>query len=77
MYERTIFDLQAKGYQVIIAHPERYLAIQEDVEVARRLVKMGCQLQVSADFVAGGRMGRRAQARPAAVRRELGELHCQ
>ena len=57
MYERTIFELQAKGYQVIIAHPERYLAIQEDVEVARRLVKMGCQLQVSADFVAGGRMG--------------------
>ena len=24
-------SLQAKGYQVIIAHPERYLAIQEDV----------------------------------------------
>ena len=57
VYERTIFELQAKGYQVIIAHPERYLAIQEDVEVARRLVKRGCQLQVSADFVAGGRMG--------------------
>ena len=27
VYERTIFELQAKGYQVIIAHPERYLAI--------------------------------------------------
>ena len=63
VYERTIFELQAKGYQVIIAHPERYLAIQEDVEVARRLVKMGCQLQVSADFVAGGRMG--AERKPA------------
>ena len=63
VYERTIFDLQAKGYQVIIAHPERYLAIQEDVEVARRLVKMGCQLQVSADFVAGGRLG--AERKPA------------
>ena len=23
VYERTIFELQAKGYQVIIAHPER------------------------------------------------------
>lgn len=63
VYERTIFELQAKGYQVIIAHPERYLAIREDVEVARRLVKMGCQLQVSADFVAGGRMG--AERKPA------------
>lgn len=57
VYERTIFELQGKGYQVIIAHPERYRAIQEDVEVARRLVRMGCKLQASADFVAGGRMG--------------------
>ncbi len=62
-YERTIFELQGKGYQVIIAHPERYRAIQEDVEIARELVKMGCKLQASADFVAGGRMG--AEKRPA------------
>lgn len=51
------------GYQVIIAHPERYRAIQEDVEVARGLVKMGCKLQASADFIAGGRMG--AERKPA------------
>ena len=55
IYERTIFELQGMGYQVIIAHPERYRAIQEDVEVARGLVKMGCKLQASADFIAGGR----------------------
>lgn len=52
IYERTIFELQGMGYQVIIAHPERYRAIQEDVEVARGLVKMGCKLQASADFIA-------------------------
>ena len=62
-YERTIFEIQGKGYQVIIAHPERYRAIQEDVELARRLVKMGCKLQASADFVAGGRLG--AEKKPA------------
>lgn len=62
-YERTIFQLQGKGFQVIIAHPERYRAVQEDVEVARRLVKMGCKLQASADFVAGGRLG--AEKKPA------------
>ena len=56
--ERTIFELQGMGYLVIIAHPERYLAIQEDIGVARRLVDMGCRLQASADFVAGGRFGR-------------------
>ena len=62
-YERTIFEIQGKGYQVIIAHPERYRAIQDDIEIARRLVKMGCKLQASADFVAGGRLG--AEKKPA------------
>lgn len=57
-YERTIFELQGRGYTVIIAHPERYRAIQENTEIARNLVKMGCKLQASADFVAGGRLGK-------------------
>lgn len=57
-YERTIFELQGMGYTVIIAHPERYRAVQEDIEVARRLVKQGCKLCVSADFIAGGRLGK-------------------
>lgn len=55
-YERTIFDLQGLGYQVIIAHPERYVAIQRDVGLARELVNMGCKLQASADFIYGGRL---------------------
>mgnify|MGYP000255406635 CR=1 FL=1 len=53
-YENTIYDLQCRGYQVIIAHPERYRAVQKDVSVAERLVDMGCKLQASADFIAGG-----------------------
>lgn len=57
-YDRTIFELQGMGYTVIIAHPERYRAVQEDLDVARRLVKQGCKLCVSADFIAGGRLGR-------------------
>ena len=57
-YERTIFELQGMGYEVIIAHPERYHAIQRDITVAQRLVRMGCKLQASADFVDGGRFGR-------------------
>lgn len=62
-YDRTIFELQGMGYTVIIAHPERYRAVQEDIEVARRLVKQGCKLCVSADFIAGGRLGK--EKRPA------------
>lgn len=57
-YERTIFTLQGMGYTVIVAHPERYRAIQKNIELARGLVRMGCKLQASADFIAGGRFGR-------------------
>lgn len=62
-YERTIFELQGKGYEVIIAHPERYRAIQNNIGIAQSLVRMGCKLQASADFIAGGRFG--AEKRPA------------
>lgn len=58
VYERTIYELQGKGYTVIIAHPERYQAIQKDIALARNLVDMGCKLQASADFIAGGRLGK-------------------
>lgn len=63
VYERTIFKIQSLGYQVIIAHPERYKAIQEDVMMADFLIKLGCKLQVSSDFIVGGRFGR--EKRPA------------
>ncbi|WP_428378275.1 tyrosine-protein phosphatase [Olsenella sp. Marseille-QA0557] len=56
-YERTVFELQGMGYTVIIAHPERYRAVQNDIEIARKFVRMGCKLQASADFIAGGRFG--------------------
>lgn len=62
-YERTIFELQGMGYKVIIAHPERYIAIQRDITLAEELVHMGCELQASTDFIAGGRLG--AEKRPA------------
>lgn len=62
-YERTIFELQGMGYDVIIAHPERYVAVQKDINLARELVQMGCKLQASADFLKGGRFGK--ERRPA------------
>lgn len=62
-YDKTINALKGMGYQVIIAHPERYRAIQKDVSLAGHLVDMGCQLQASSDFVSGGRFGK--ETRPA------------
>lgn len=57
-YEREIYELQGMGLDVIIAHPERYKAIQEDTSIAERLVSCGCVLQASSDFIRGGRMGK-------------------
>ena len=57
-YGRPIFELQGMGYEVIVAHPERYRAVQKNPEVAERLVRMGCTLQASADYIDGGRLGR-------------------
>lgn len=62
-YERTIYELQARGYKVIIAHPERYRLIQKDISRAERLIELGCELQASADFIRGGRLGH--ERRPA------------
>lgn len=56
-YERTIYELQGKGYEVIIAHPEQYRAIQDDVDVARSLVRLGCKLQVSSNYVIDNMFG--------------------
>lgn len=57
-YERTIYELQGLGLEVVIAHPERYRPVQDDVELARSLVESGCKLQASAGFVAAGPFSR-------------------
>lgn len=49
-WERIVFEIQGKGYLVVIAHPERYKEVQDDLETAYRFVKAGCKIQVSSDF---------------------------
>jgi protein-tyrosine phosphatase len=56
-WQRLIFDLQAMGLRVIIAHPERYAPIQKDIGIAEEMKRMGCLLQLSANFVAGSLFG--------------------
>ncbi len=46
--EEVIFDLGIKGYQVILAHPERYLFLHKDFGYYKRLKQMGVDLQVNA-----------------------------
>lgn len=56
-YERTIYELQGMGWRVVIAHPERYDAVRRHPDLARRFLELDCDLQASADFIRGGRMG--------------------
>jgi protein-tyrosine phosphatase len=72
-YERTIFELQGMGYNVIIAHPERYVAVQRDVGLARELVDMGCRLQAVRGLHCGWASGCREA--PGNRASEAGALH--
>jgi len=50
--EEIIYDLNAAGYKVIIAHPERYGYCQK-VEDVLRYKKYGAQIQVNSSAVTG------------------------
>ena len=44
-YEDIFLELMNMGYKVILAHPERYLVVQNDFSVVRELYEMGVLLQ--------------------------------
>jgi len=48
-----LFQLKLKGITPIIAHPERNLVIQRQLEILYELVAMGCLIQITAMSVTG------------------------
>lgn len=58
--ESVMFGLQAAGCRVVLAHPERYPAIQDDLAMAAELVSRGIILQVTIGSYSGT-FGRRAK----------------
>ncbi len=46
--EKHLFDIQLKGYQIILAHPERYLFFHRDLKLYSSLKDMGIEFQVNA-----------------------------
>lgn len=63
--DTTLEGLRAYGYAPVVAHPERYGAVQRDLELARSWFERGFVLQVNKGSVFGA-FGRRAEE--AAVR---------
>ena len=45
--DQTIFQLQTKGYQVLLAHPERYLFMRDNFERYAALKERGVELQMN------------------------------
>ena len=53
-YEDEIFKLQLKGITPIIAHPERYRAIQNDINLAKKWIERGYLIQIDCSSIIGG-----------------------
>ncbi len=49
----AIFQLKARGYQPILAHPERYLYYGSQFDQFERIKSLGCELQVNLLSLAG------------------------
>jgi protein-tyrosine phosphatase len=43
----TLFQIIEKGYQPVLAHPERYTYFYSDPNIYKKLVSQGCELQVN------------------------------
>ena len=51
--EQQFFDIQMKGYQIVLAHPERYLFFQRGSGILSRLKDMDVEFQVNALSLGG------------------------
>ena len=49
----VLFQLKEKGYVPVIAHPERYRCVQENVEYAKKLIEAGALLQSNVGSILG------------------------
>lgn len=49
-----LFDMQMKGYQPVIAHPERYIYLEKNKEFYDELKDIGCLFQLNLLALSGG-----------------------
>ena len=58
-HRQHLFDLKMAGVTPIIAHPERYKDVQEDISMVNMWLEAGCIIQIDAGSILG-RMGKSA-----------------
>ncbi len=81
LWENRIYDIQGQGFDVIIAHPERYAPVQQDISIARRMIEIGCELQLSADFIGESMFSKRKKTAAEMLKKGLvsyiaSDAHC-
>ncbi|MBR5389145.1 hypothetical protein IK146_01125 [Candidatus Saccharibacteria bacterium] len=52
-YEDIIYDLQTEGYNIVLAHPERYISTQRDFSILERLHNLGVLFQCNLGSIVG------------------------
>ncbi len=52
-YLHSLYELQLMGYRIIIAHPERYSYVQENITMLNPLIKEGAIFQMTAGSITG------------------------
>lgn len=52
-YRQVLFDLVMHDITPIIAHPERYKPVQNDIDILRDLIDAGCLIQVDGGSLTG------------------------
>jgi protein-tyrosine phosphatase len=70
-WQRVVYELQRQGLQVVVAHPERYAPVQNDIAVAAQMKELGCYLQVSCNCMEGGLFSHRRKCAKALMKNGL------
>jgi protein-tyrosine phosphatase len=72
--ERVIFELRVLGIVPVLAHPERYLAIQQDSNRLKSLIEQGVLAQLTAGSLVG--MQGKTARKCAEMLLKRGLIHC-
>ncbi|MEZ4804143.1 MAG: CpsB/CapC family capsule biosynthesis tyrosine phosphatase [Bacteroidia bacterium] len=46
-FSQLMFDLKTAGYKPVLAHPERYIYLQDNYEVAEQIIESGVKFQIN------------------------------
>ena len=52
-FDKHLYDLAISGVTPIIAHPERYKPVQNNIDIIEKLINSGCVIQIDAGSILG------------------------